>query len=62
MKTEDELTSQLQQPVPEAPEASPMLPAAEDTPTTSSTEASTLTGEELPDLQTEESAEENAAL
>jgi signal peptidase I len=34
-----------------------MLPAAEeDAPITSSTEASTLTGEELPDLQTEESA------
>jgi signal peptidase I len=63
MKTEDELTSQLQQPVPEAPEASPMLPAAEeDAPTTSSTEASTLTGEEVSGVQTEEIAGESAGL
>src|SRR5689334_12735065 len=61
MKIEDELTSQLRQPVPEAPEASPLLPAAEeDTLTASSTEASTLTGEEVSGVQTEEIAGESA--
>ena len=60
MKIEDEIASQPQ-PVPEAPDPSPLLPTAEvDTAATDSAEASTITDPAVSGVQPEESAEEGA--
>ncbi|MEP6775768.1 MAG: signal peptidase I [Chloroflexota bacterium] len=58
MKIKDELTPQLQQPVPEAPVSSPLLPTAH-TPT-GSVDAGPISGEELSAVQPEKQAEEEA--